>query len=186
MRAKGTAILAVAAAGLIGLTLTATPSYAQRGLRGAAFGGGGGWRGGGWGGGWRGGYAGGGWRGGYAGYGGGWRGGYGGWRVAAGVRGSLSGQPRSALASASPQLRAGDIPAMAMGVTAGTAGTLIPAITGTPRIPAACARCGGAARGAGSTTADLNRSQKRAIRTFSRQSGEGSSFLPRRRLSEFW
>ena len=80
MRAKGTAILAVAAAGLIGLTLTATPSYAQRGLRGAAFGGGGGWRGGGWGGGWRGGYAGGGWRGGYAGYGGGWRGYGGGWR----------------------------------------------------------------------------------------------------------
>ena len=68
MKAKGTAILAIAAAGLIGLTLTATPSYAQRGFRGGGWGGG--WRGG-WGGGW----AGPGWRGGY----GGWRYGYGGW-----------------------------------------------------------------------------------------------------------
>jgi hypothetical protein len=62
MKVKGTALLAGAAAGLIALTLTSTPSDARWG---------GGWRGGGWrGAAWRGGW-GPGWR-------GGWR--YGGWR----------------------------------------------------------------------------------------------------------
>jgi hypothetical protein len=67
MKVKGTALLAGAAAGLIALTLTSTPSDARWG---------GGWRGGGWrGAAWRGGW-GPGWRGGWR-YGG-WR--YGGWR----------------------------------------------------------------------------------------------------------
>jgi len=70
MKVKRTALLACATAGLIALTLSATPSEAR--WRG------GGWRGGGWhGGGWRGA----GWRGGWRGAGwryGGWR--YGGWR----------------------------------------------------------------------------------------------------------
>lgn len=63
MKVKGTALLAGAAAGLIALTLTSTPSEAR------------------WGGGWRGGWAGPGWRRGWVAPGwryGGWR--YGGWR----------------------------------------------------------------------------------------------------------
>ncbi len=68
MKIKGTALLAGAAAGLIALTLTATPSDARGGWRGGGWRGGGvGWRGGGVG--WRGGWARPGWRGGWRGWG---------------------------------------------------------------------------------------------------------------------